>query len=266
MLKTPTRLAALAAALLAPVLACAASSSDYRLETLARTDCDTTAKTLQAGLDAKDPEALYSAGRLYDEGACVKQDASLAAQLLLQAAKAGHNDAKLLVAAKVGLGEGADQDYELAGALLREARDLPIKIEGEVNDYTLGYAFTALRTMQHDFLYPKVLADQRIIGSADIKFSTKDASFEYGTFRRSANSDQPPVGTRVDKARGAMGEAFTIAGRSALSRMKQPDPTKLSAARVSERLSFGPNESELSLRSTPGSDVTVLRAGAARLQ
>jgi hypothetical protein len=266
MLKNPTRLAAIAAALLVPVLACAASSSDYRLETLAKSDCDTTAKTLQVGLDAKDPEALYSAGRLYDEGACVKQDAALATQLLLQAARAGHNDAKLLVAAKVGLGDGAEQDYELAGSLLREARDLPIKVDGDVNNYTLGYAFTALRTMQRDFLYPKALADQRVIGTAEIRFSTKDANFEYGSFRRSANSDQPPVGTRVDRAKAPMTEAISLAGRSALSRMKQPDAAKLSAARVSERLSFGPNESEISLRNTAGSDYSVLRAGGLRLQ
>jgi len=265
MLKFRTQVAALAAALFAPMLAGAASSSDYRLETLAKIDCEQSVKILQAGVDAKDPEALYSAGRLYDEGACVKQDNETAATLLLQAAKAGHADARLRVAVKVGLGEGTQQDYALAGSLLRGA-ELPVKVDGEVNDYTLGYAFTALRTMQHDFLYPKVLADQRVIGSAEIKFDSKGANFEYGSFRRSANSDQPPVGTRVDKARASMAEAFTLAGTTALSRMKKPDPAQLTAARVSERLSFGPNESELNMRAAPGSDYSVRGAGPARLQ
>lgn len=265
MLKYRTQIAALAAALFVPMLAGAAASADYRLETLAKSDCEQTVKALQAGVEAKDPEALYSAGRLYDEGACVKQDSTTAAQLLLQAAKAGHAEARLRVAVKVGLGDGTDQDYALAGSLLRGA-ELPVKVDGEVNDYTLGYAFTALRAMQRDFLYPKALADQRVIGTAEVKFATKDASFEYGSFRRSANSDQPPVGTRVDKARAPMSEAFNLAGMSALSRMKKPDASQLTAARVSERLSFGPNESELSLRATPGSDYTVLRAGQMRLQ
>lgn len=257
--------AALAAALFTPWLAHSAPSSDYRLASLGQTSCEETVKVLQAGIDAKDPEALYSAGRLYDEGACVKQDATTAVQLLLQAAKAGHAEARLRVAVKVGLGEGAEQDYALAGSLLRGAQ-LPVKIDGDVNDYTLGYAFTALRTVQQDFQYPKVLADQRVIGTAEVKFATKDASFEFGTFRRSANSDQPPVGTRVDRARTPMAEAMSVAARSALSRMKQPDPAQLSAVRVSERLAFGPNESEINLRSTPGSDMTVLRAGGMRLQ
>lgn len=265
MLTLRRSIAALTAAVLTPWTAHAASSADYRLEALARGDCEQTVKTLQAGLDAKDPEALYSAGRLYDEGACVKQDTAAAAQLWLQAAKAGHEAARLAVAVKVGLGDGVDQDYALAGSLLRGG-ELPVKVSGEVNDYTLGYAFTALRTMQHDFQYPSALADQRVIGSAEIKFATKDGAFEFGTFRRSANSDQPPVGTRVDRARTPMAQAFEVAARSALSRMKKPDPAQLSAAQVSERLAFGPNESELNLRGTPGNDLNVFRAGGVRLQ
>ena len=76
---------------------------------------------------------------MQDEGICLKEDPVAAAQYFARAAGLGDRDAALDHAAKIGLGEGAEQSYELAGDVCRIAG---IDREGRLSPYALGYACT----------------------------------------------------------------------------------------------------------------------------
>ena len=66
-------------------------------------------------------------------------DANAATQYFSRAADLGDHSAALDYAAKVGLGEGAEQHYERAGSLCRAAGLDP---QGKSSSYSLGYACT----------------------------------------------------------------------------------------------------------------------------
>jgi hypothetical protein len=108
---------------------------------LRRGDCTSAVKQVNPIVKANDGETAFVAGRLLDEGLCVHEDAVAAAHYFARAAELGNRDAVLDFAAKVGLGEGTDQDYQRAGDLFRAAGVDP---QGRVSSYSLGYACTLL--------------------------------------------------------------------------------------------------------------------------
>jgi hypothetical protein len=104
-----------------------------------RGDCLAAVRLLNPEVRSNDMQTAFLAGRLLDEGICVQQDPAAAAHYFAHAAQLGDKDAALDFAAKVGLGEGTDQDYERAGELCRAAGFDP---EHRVSSYSLGYACT----------------------------------------------------------------------------------------------------------------------------
>ena len=104
-----------------------------------RGDCAAAVKLVNPEVKSNDVETAFLAGRLLDEGVCVHEDSVAAAHYFARAAELGDRDAVLDFAAKVGLGEGTDQDYQRAGELCRAARIDP---QSRLSNYSLGYACT----------------------------------------------------------------------------------------------------------------------------
>jgi hypothetical protein len=104
-----------------------------------RGHCDDASKLINPNIDANDRQTAFITGRLLDEGVCVQPDPQAAAHFFAQAAKLGDRNGALDFAAKVGLGQGVEQDYERAGDLCRAAGVDP---QHRLTSYSLGYACT----------------------------------------------------------------------------------------------------------------------------
>ena len=104
-----------------------------------RSDCAAAVKLVNPEVKANDAQTAFIAGRLLDEGVCVHEDPEAATHYFARAAELGDRDAVLDFAAKIGLGEGVEQDYQRAGELCRAAGIDPQK---RLSDYSLGYACT----------------------------------------------------------------------------------------------------------------------------
>jgi hypothetical protein len=132
-------------AVVALAAAYSAVASETPLSVNALTDavkhgrCDHAVKLIKTDVTANDRQSAFLTGRLLDEGVCVKPDPQNAAHFFAQAAELGDRNGALDFAAKVGLGEGVEQDYQRAGALCRAAGVDPQK---RLTDYSLGYACT----------------------------------------------------------------------------------------------------------------------------
>lgn len=106
---------------------------------VARGNCNAAVKLINLDVRSNDSQTAFVAGRMLDEGLCVKKDGETAAYFFAQAADLGDPAAQLDYAAKVGLGEGTAQDYARAGILCRAAGVDP---QRRLPGYALGYACT----------------------------------------------------------------------------------------------------------------------------
>jgi hypothetical protein len=104
-----------------------------------RSDCAAAVKMVNPDVKENDAQTAFIAGRLLDEGVCVHEDSEAATHYFARAAELGDRDAVLDFAAKIGLGEGVEQDYQRAGELCRAAGLDP---QNRLSNYSLGYACT----------------------------------------------------------------------------------------------------------------------------
>lgn len=130
--------AAVAAALAIPAPAVPLTSHPVVIA-VRRGDCDEAIRQLNSSLHGDDAVTDFLAGRMLNEGICVRQDRIAATSYFSRAADLGNRIALLDYAEKVGLGEGGNQSYERAGTLCRSAGIDP---GSQLSDYTLGYACT----------------------------------------------------------------------------------------------------------------------------
>ncbi len=119
--------------------ASAASSENAIVVAVTHGACKAAVKLINLQVASNDGQSAFLAARMLDEGICVLPDAIAAAQYFSRAADLGDHTAALDYAAKVGLGEGAEQHYERAGSLCRTAGLDP---RGKLSSYSLGYACT----------------------------------------------------------------------------------------------------------------------------
>lgn len=104
-----------------------------------RGDCPAAVRLINPEVTANDVQTAFLAGRLLDEGVCVHEDPVASSHYFAHAAELGNREAVLDFAAKVGLGEGTEQDYQRAGKLCRAAGIDP---QNRLSDYSVGYACT----------------------------------------------------------------------------------------------------------------------------
>lgn len=102
-------------------------------------DCKAAAALINTDARFSDSQIDFLAGRMLDEGICVAEDHASAARYYAHGAELGDQSAALDYAEKVGLGEGASQNYEQAGQTCRAAGMDPQHL---LSNYSLGYACT----------------------------------------------------------------------------------------------------------------------------
>lgn len=230
-------------------LAHADATSEFSLESLAPLSCGQMVARLNVGLERKDPQALYSAGVIYDEGACVGRDAAQAARMMRGALDVGHPNAAAALALMTGLGEGIAQDYAAAGALLATSG---VKLghddlarQGADADYTRGYAYTWLKVVERELKYPKDLRGSGTRGSTELLFDAGTGKWKVGTFRRLSGTDEPQIGSRIDRSRGAVAQSVEEAAQAATARVPAPDRSRVIATNYSTRLNIAPAAGDL---------------------
>jgi hypothetical protein len=133
-----TVLMASAAASSVPALATTLASNPVVLA-VRHGDCDGAVKLVNSELTANDEQTDFVAGRMLDEGVCVKKDPVAAAHFFARAADLGDKSAIIDYGAKIGLGEGVEQSYERAGIVCRSGGLDP---QAKLPTYSLGYACT----------------------------------------------------------------------------------------------------------------------------
>jgi hypothetical protein len=114
--------------------------SDAIVIAIRRGDCSKAVEELSSEVNSNQSQtALFVGGRMLDEGICVKKDPLAASKFFERSTELGDPNAALDYAAKIGLGEGAQQDYQRAGDACRKAGIDP---QSQLSFYALGYACT----------------------------------------------------------------------------------------------------------------------------
>ena len=131
-------LAAIAAPMSAPAMSDTLASNPV-VVAVRHGDCTGAAKLVNSEGMAIDERTAFVAGRMLDEGVCVVKDRVAAANYFSHAADLGYKPATLNYAAKLGLGEGAEQSYQRAGLVCRTGGLDP---RAAYSTYSLGYACT----------------------------------------------------------------------------------------------------------------------------
>jgi hypothetical protein len=125
-------------------------------------DCTGALKLVNPRVGSNDAQTAFIAGRMLDEGICVHPDPSGAALYFASAAQLGNQAAELDYATKLGLGVGAEQSYQHAGAVCRNAG---IDADARLKPYSLGYACT-LRGVAGKLLREKLPDSAFLSGSS----------------------------------------------------------------------------------------------------
>ena len=226
-------------------LACAraASSSGYDRVALADLDCPAAVQRVQAGAKAGDAEALFQLGRMHEDGWCVTRDAAQSVRHWRAAADAGHLEALLSLALMIGRGEGTKQDYAACGALLQRAGvhvgDGADK-DALADRYSLGYAYTWLRSMQRELSWSKELLASGATGVAEVEFDALRGAAQSLGFRGKGHETMMPDGSRLDRSRLAVQQAVADAAALARAQLAPPDGRRLAVARFRERMDIAP--------------------------
>lgn len=233
---------ALAAAVVANPGAQAATAARYDRATLGQLDCPQAVERVAAGAKAGDAEAQFALGQMHEEGWCVVRDAALAARHWRAAADAGHLEALLSLALLVGRGEGATQDYAACGALLRRAG---VRVgDAELRDtYSLGYAYTWLRSMQRELSWSRDLLASGAAGVAEVEFDIQRGTAQALDFRGKGSETIMPDGSRLDRSKVSVQQAVADAAVLARARIAAPDAKRLALARFRERMAIAPGMS-----------------------
>ncbi len=201
--------------------------------------CERGLALLEAGIAAKNAQALSTAAQLHDEGTCVGRQPERAAVLWQEALAAGHPDAAAALALKTGLGDGVDQDYAAAGELLQRG-GVQLVTESVPDPYSLGYAYTWLQTVRQGLRYTRTMESAGVDGVADIGFDPRSGETRLLAFRRNRQTDTQ-VGSRVDRSRSVVAQAVSDAAEAARTRVPQPDPARLGGKRFREAMTLAPH-------------------------
>ena len=229
-----TRVAGLAAAIAAAVLALPAQSAPLASHPIAvaikRSDCDRAVELVKSGVAANDPQAVFLGGRMLDEGICVVPSPGAATQYYELAAGLGDKDASLEYAAKVGLGEGVAQDYARAGELCRAAGLDP---QARLSGYALGYACT-LRSAAATRLRVTLPAGafKPGTGPTRVEFSPATSAMRILSTPKVARGSKPAIGHQLADPLVDADQAIGDAWKAAVAKAPKPDPARLDSQSI----------------------------------
>jgi hypothetical protein len=217
--------AAIALGLQLPTPASATALSSHPLAVAVRHgDCNAAVKLVNPVVNLNDDQTAFLAGRMLDEGICVKKDPIAAVDFFAHAADLGDKDAALDYATKVGLGTGTGQSYERAGDLCRVSGFDP---QGQSSRYSLGYACT-VSGLAAELLREKLpaAAFQGSPAAVIIDFSPASAEMHIRTTPRVRLSD-PSTGSNLRKPVVDAQQEIEKAWREAIAAVPKPDAKRL---------------------------------------
>jgi TPR repeat protein len=204
-------------------LAAGATSLPPLVVAIRHGDCVTAVKLVNAQVSSNDDQTPFVAGRMLDEGLCVKKDAAAATPYFARAVDLGNRSAKLDYAAKVGLREGTEQSYEIAGDTCRSAGFDP---QAKLSHYSLGYACTVLGVA--DKLLRETLPERAFLpGSAAlVEFTPASAEMRIRSTPQVGRGDAS-TGSIVRRPLVDAEQVIKKAWRDALAAVPKPDATRL---------------------------------------
>ena len=232
----------------------ATSTSNSIIAAVQRGDCDKAVKQVNAAFDMPDAaSALFIAGRLLDEGICLKKDPEKAAGFFERSAALGDLNAQLDYAGKIGLGEGHPQDYASAG---QECHKAGVDPSGLLPYYSLGYACTvravAGRALRMSLPY------------GAFHWPTKPAVVEFNPMTSELRILSAPIPVREFGQTGSLisakfdaRQAIQDAWRDAIAQVQRPDDKSLSRDLVQMTIDMDKTIEVAS--SSAGSDYTQQR-------
>ncbi len=188
-------------------------------------DCADALKLVKRDIEANDSQSVFIAGRMIDEGLCVKRNSEIATSFFAHAAGLGEQAAKLDYAAKIGLGEGATQDYVNAGSQCRAAGLDPQK---QLSDYSLGFVCT-VRGITSRLLRESLPANtfQKTAGArARLEFNPA-AGQMFVRASTPITETEPGVGSRIALPLVNIQKEVVKAWQKALEKAAKPDATRL---------------------------------------
>lgn len=186
-------------------------------------DCNKAVDLGNQAVSSKDGQAVFLLGRMLDEGICVKQDLETAAHYFAHGALLGDRDAALDYATKVGLGEGADQNYERAGQICRDAGVDP---QNRLSAYALGYACT-LRGVAGRMLRERLPADAfHPGGTLLVDFKPASAAMSIRTIPQ-VEREEASTGSNLRRPKVDGRRVIEDAWQSASSVVPKPDAARL---------------------------------------
>jgi hypothetical protein len=223
---TTARTVAFAAAALGAVCAvCAATesaSSQSIITAIRKGDCSKATQAVNEGMNSTDAQVDFLAGRMLNEGVCVKQDSAGATDYFRRALELGDRASALDYGTKIGLGEGAQQSYEHASEVCRSGG---LDAEGQLSTYALGYACT-VRGVASMLLRENLPRGAFTSGVALVQFVPHDASMQIRSTPRVARADAE-TGSNMRLPMVDARAEIDKAWKNALGTVPRPDVSKL---------------------------------------
>ena len=212
-------------------LATAAQSAALQpvLNAIRHGDCGKAIKTVNDLINTQDAQVDFIAARMADEGVCANEDSPAATRFYKRSFELGNRDAGLEYGAKVGLGEGATQNYEQAGEICRTAA---LDAARQLSAYSLGYACT-IRGVAGKILrenLPKG-AIVRGGGAALVSFTVSNGALQIRSLPHVGTAD-PEVGSYIQHPLIDARDEINKAWQKAMTTVPKPDARRLESKAV----------------------------------
>lgn len=198
------------------------AASQSIIKAIRKGDCDKAVKQMNDAVNSTDARADFLAGRMLNEGVCVKQDSAGAADYFKRALELGDRSSALDYGTKIGLGEGAPQSYEHAGEICRTGG---LDAEGRLSTYSLGYACT-LQGVAGMLLRENVPKRAFSGGVALVQFTPQGAAMQIRSTPHVGRGD-PDAGSNVGRPLVDARAEIEKAWKDALASVPKPDPARL---------------------------------------
>jgi hypothetical protein len=198
------------------------AASQSIVKAVRKGDCDKAVKQMNDAVSSSDASAYFLAGRLLDEGVCVKQDSAGATSYFKRAFELGDRASALDFGTKLGLGQGVEQSYEHAGEVCRAGG---LDAQGKLSTYSLGYACT-VRGVASTLVRDNAPRGAFMGGVALVQFTPRSAAMQIRSLPQIARG-APLTGTTVGRPVIDGSAAIEKAWGDALAQVPKPDQTRL---------------------------------------
>lgn len=188
-------------------------------------ECADALKLVKHDIELNNSQSVFIAGRMLDEGLCVKRNTEVATAFFAHAAGMGYPGAQLDYGAKIGLGDGIAQDYASAGSQCRAAG---LDTQKQLSDYALGYVCT-VRALTSRLLRESLPANTFVkAAGARARLEFNPAAGQLFVRASSPITEgEPSVASRIALPLVNIKKEVEKAWRTAVDKAAKPDATRL---------------------------------------